>query len=133
MISNPRDRALGYLALFTSFGTLVCCALPSLLVLFGLGATVVSFLTAAPWLVTLSRHKSWVFAVSGTLIGLNGYYVYVLAPRLRARTGACAADGPHGCAPADRFSRAVLWISAVVYGVGVFTAFILGPILVRFA
>ncbi len=35
---------LSYLSLFTSLGTLFCCALPSLLVLFGLGATVASSL-----------------------------------------------------------------------------------------
>jgi mercuric ion transport protein len=35
-----RSGALSYLSLFTSLGTLLCCALPSLLVLFGLGATV---------------------------------------------------------------------------------------------
>ena len=42
---------VSYLSLFTSFGTLLCCALPSLLVLFGLGATVASFLSSLPWLV----------------------------------------------------------------------------------
>ena len=52
---------LSYISLFTSFGTLLCCALPSLLVLLGLGATVASFLSAVPWLVVLSRHKTWVF------------------------------------------------------------------------
>jgi hypothetical protein len=62
---RPRRTSgvLSYVSLFTSFGTLLCCALPSLLVLLGLGATVASFLTAVPWLVTLSRHKTWVFAV----------------------------------------------------------------------
>lgn len=50
----------GYLALFSSVGTLVCCALPALLVLSGFGATVASLLSAAPWLVTLSRHKAYV-------------------------------------------------------------------------
>ena len=63
---QPADRSnlLSYLSLFTSFGTLLCCALPSLLVLLGLGATVASFLAAVPSLVTLSRHKDWVFAIS---------------------------------------------------------------------
>lgn len=129
--TSPNDRAVGYLSLFTSFGTLVCCALPSLLVLFGLGATVASMLTVAPWLVTLSRHKTWVFGLSGTLIGVNAYYVYRLAPRLRARAGVCGPDGPDACGPANRFSRVVLWTSALIYGVGFFTAFILGPLLVR--
>jgi len=48
-----RSGVLGYLSLFTSIGTLLCCALPSLLVLFGLGATVASVLSAAPWLFTM--------------------------------------------------------------------------------
>ena len=126
---NLQDRAFGALSLFTSFGTLVCCALPSLLVLVGLGATVASLVSLAPWLVTLSRHKDWVFAASGTLIGLNCAYVYGLAPRLR-RDDACSADDPAACGTADQVSRAVLWISVVIYGVGFFTAYLLGPILV---
>src|SRR5215213_8789135 len=90
----PRTRTgvLSYLALFTSFGTLLCCALPSLLVLIGLGATVASFLSAVPWLVTLSRHKNWVFLVSGILIGGNFVYTYVFAPRLRSGGAACPVD-----------------------------------------
>lgn len=123
---------LSYLSLFTSFGTLLCCALPSLLVLLGLGATVASFLSAAPWLVTLSRHKIWVFAVSGFLIGGNLVYVYAVAPRLRNASAACPTDAPEACASASRFSRIVLWISAVVYAIGMFSAFVLGPLLIRF-
>ena len=124
--------ALSYLSLFTSFGTLLCCALLSLLVLLGLGATVASFLSAVPWLVTLSRHKTLVFAVSGFLIGGNLVYVYALAPRLRNAGAACPADAPEACASASRFSVIVLWVSAAIYAVGVFSAFVLGPLLMRF-
>src|ERR1700682_446609 len=77
--STSQSGLLSYLSLFTSFGTLLCCALPSLLVLLGLGATVASFLSAVPWLVTLSHHKNWVFAISGLLIAGNFFYIYVLA------------------------------------------------------
>jgi hypothetical protein len=123
---------MSYLSLFTSFGTLLCCALPSLLVLLGLGATVASFLSAVPWLVALSRHKTGVFAISGILIASNLLYVYRIAPRLQRATGACPVDAPDGCAAASRFSRAVLWISAGIYAIGVFSAFVLGPLLIRF-
>jgi mercuric ion transport protein len=123
---------LSYLSLFTSFGTLLCCALPSLLVLVGLGATVASFLSAVPWLVTLSRHKTWVFAVSGLLIGSNFVYIYVVAPRLREQEGACPAGAPGACISVSRLSRAVLWVSAVIYSIGVFSAYVLGPLLMRF-
>jgi|SRR2546421_8739148 len=86
---NRQNFWLQYLSLFSSLGTLLCCALPSLLVLFGLGATVGSLLTAVPWLVSLSHHKNWVFTVAGVLIGANVLYVHVVAPRLRVSTLTC--------------------------------------------
>ncbi len=127
-----RSGALSYLSLFTSLGTLLCCALPSLLVLFGLGATVASILSAAPWLVTLSHHKHWVFLAAGLLISTNFVYLYAVAPNLQARSGACDPSAPAACQTASRFSRMVLWCSAALYLVGCFTAYLLGPILVRF-
>lgn len=132
MASATRSTFLNYLSLFTSFGTLLCCALPSLLVLLGLGATVASFLSAVPWLVTLSRHKNWVFLVSGLLIGGNFLYTYVVAPKLRARRDTCPSDAPGACDQASTVSRAVLWISAVLYGVGIISAYLLGPLLMRY-
>jgi hypothetical protein len=131
-VASAESPFLSYLSPFTSFGTLICCALPSLIVLLGLGATVGAVLSAAPWLVTLSRHKEWVFAVSGTLIAGNLLYVYVLSPRLRARGAACSPDAPEACDTATRVSRILLWVSAGLYAVGFFTAYLLGPIFLRF-
>lgn len=124
-------RALGVLSLLTSAGTLICCALPALLVLAGLGASVASMLSAAPWLVTLSQHKAWLFAASGVLIALNFAYVYGLAPRLRSGGDRCAPEelGDSACATADRMARILLWSAAVVYGVGLFAAYALGWLL----
>jgi mercuric ion transport protein len=127
-----RSGVLSYLSLFTSLGTLLCCALPSLLVLLGLGATVASALSEAPWLVAMSHHKNWVFAVAGVLISGNFVYIYAVAPKLQTRSGACDPGEPSACRTASRFGRIVLWCSAVVYLVGFFTAYLLGPILVRF-
>jgi hypothetical protein len=129
-IATRDNRLVSFLSLFTSLGTLFCCALPSLLVLLGLGATVASFLSSAPWLVSLSRHKLWVFALSGLMIAGNFYYVYHLAPRLQARALACPIDDPR-CRTASRFSRVVLAMSAGIWLVGFFTAFVLGPVLTR--
>ena len=130
--SRVRVGALSFLSLFTSLGTLLCCALPSLLVLFGLGATIASVLSQAPWLVTMSHHKHWVFLVAGLLISGNFVYIYRIAPKLQARTGACDPTDAAACQTASRFSRVVLWCSAVLYLIGAFTAYLLGPILIRF-
>ena len=126
---NKRSALLSYLSLFTSAGTLLCCALPSLLVLFGLGASVASMLSFLPWLVTLSRHKVWTFSISGALIALSFVNTYYIVPRLR--TQECSPDNPTGCAEASRLSKILLWASAVIYGVGFLFAYALGPILTK--
>ena len=111
---------------------MLCCALPSLLVLLGAGATVASFLSALPWLVTLARYKVWTFSVSGALIASDFLYVYWLSPRLTAQGQACSIDdGPTACDTATRISRIALWVAAVIYAVGFFTAYLLAPIFFR--
>jgi|SRR5205807_1586366 len=125
---NRQNFWLQYLSLFSSLGTLLCCALPSLLVLFGLGATVGSLLTAVPWLVSLSHHKNWVFTVAGVLIGANVLYVHVVAPRLRVSTLTCE-QRDDSCTRAAHFSIVVLWISVAIYAIGFFVAYVLGPTL----
>src|SRR3984885_2560174 len=112
---RSRSGALSYLSLFTSLGTRLCCALPSLLALVGLGATVASVLSEAPWLVTMSHHKHWVFIVAGVLISSNFIYIYAVAPKLQLRNGSCDPNDPAACQTASRFSRVVLWCSAVLY------------------
>jgi hypothetical protein len=129
--SGARTGLLSYLSLFTSFGTLVCCALPSILVLVGLGATVASVLSAMPWLVTLSHHKNWVFLISGVLISGNFAYVYAVAPRLQLRGETCPAESSEACQTASTMSHAILWVSGIIYCIGVFTAYLLGPLLMR--
>jgi hypothetical protein len=80
-----------------------------------------------PWLVTLSRHKQWTFSVSGILIALSFVNMYYIAPRLRSAE--CSPDDPSACKDASAVSRAILWVSAGIYVVGVFVAYVLGPIL----
>jgi len=129
IVAAKRSSLLNYFSLFTSVGTLLCCALPSLLVLVGLGASVASMLSFMPWLVTLSRHKQWTFGVSGVLIALSFVNMYYIAPRIRARE--CSADDPSACEEASQFSKILLWVSVGIYAVGVFVAYVLGPILTR--
>jgi mercuric ion transport protein len=136
MLSTPPERRarraalLNYFSLFSSFSTLICCALPSVLVLLGMGSAVASLLSAVPWLVNLSRHKIWTFCVAGGLIACSFLVTYAIAPRLR-KGEACAADDPTACGEASKLSRVLLWGSAVIWSCGFFVAYLLGPILER--
>jgi mercuric ion transport protein len=136
VLSTPPERRakraalLNYFSLFTSFSTLICCALPSVLVLLGMGSAVASLLSAAPWLVSLSRHKIWIFCIAGGMIACSFLVTYAIAPRLREGE-ACAANDSATCGEVSSLSRALLWGSAVIWSCGFFVAYLLGPILER--
>lgn len=118
-----KPRTWGWLLLFTTSGTLICCAIPITLVSLGLGAVVASMASTAPWLVTLSLYKGWMFGISGALIGLSAWAVY--------RPGrVCPADPElaAACELADKWNRRFIWISAIMWGIGFIAAFAL-PIL----
>ena len=119
------SRLLGYVGLFTSLSTLTCCALPSVFVLMGFGATVASLLSDVPWLVDMSHHKGWLFAISFALIAGNAWYVYRIVPGMLVARGVCPADDPAACGRATRFSRVVLWVSAVLLLIGATVAYVL--------
>ena len=71
-----KETGLSWLALFAASGTLVCCALPIILVTLGLGATVAAWTSTFPILITIAQHKMWVFAGSGALLLLSGWLMY---------------------------------------------------------
>ena len=133
--ATPQRKArravlLNYFSLFSSFSTLICCALPSVLVLLGMGTTVASLLSAAPWLVNLSRHKIWTFSIAGVLIAISFVMTYLVAPHLR-QGEVCDADDPTTCGEVSKLSRVILWGSAIIWSCGFFVAYLLGPILER--
>jgi len=109
-----RTRTLSTFSLFASVGTLLCCALPSLLVFLGFGGAVASVVSNVPFLVTLSRQKGWVFAGAAVLIAAAFAYRRWLTPRLMARRLACPPDDPR-CRTLDRVSGVLLWLSGGLY------------------
>lgn len=115
-------KAAVWSALGASVATLVCCALPSLLVLLGFGTTVAAAVSAAPWLVSLSQYKLWAFLVAGLLIVGSRLYALRLAPRVTPEGAACRPE-------LVRATRIVWTASVVLWSVGFFVAYALGPLL----
>lgn len=120
--AGDRGRGPVWAALAVSVGTLVCCALPALMVLLGLGTTVAAVVSAAPWLVALSQHKGWVFLAAGVLIAGSRLYARHMTPRLTPDGAAC----PRSLAKATRI---VWWTSVVLWASGAFVAYALAPLL----
>ena len=114
------QSALSWLSVFTSGSTLVCCALPALLVGIGAGAALSGLVSAVPQLVWLSEHKGPLFAVAGVVLAAAG----VVHWQTR-RAAACPEDPAlaAACATTGRVSSAVWWVSVAIYGIGAFFAF----------
>lgn len=118
-----KDGGVTWLTLFVTTGTLVCCALPILLVTLGLGATVAALTSALPFLITLSQHKAWVFALSGLMLGLSGWLIY--------RSGrSCPSDPQLGelCNKTHIWNRRIYWSSVIIWGIGFVAAYLALPL-----
>jgi len=109
-----------WLSIFTSAGTLVCCALPAALVAIGAGATLAGLVGAVPQLVWLSEHKVALFASAGMMLAAAGYFQH------RVRFAPCPADPRLAaeCERARRVSLKVYWVSLAIFAVGFFFAFV---------
>ncbi len=116
------DKSVTIFTLFTTTGTLICCALPILLVTFGLGATVVAMTSAFPFLITLTQYKIWVFAFSGIMLALSGWLMF--------RPGrSCPADIAlaKACNTAYKWNKRIYWTSVIIWAIGFAAAYLLLP------
>ena len=115
-----RPRSWSWILLLTTSGTLLCCAIPIILVMLGLGATVAMMAATLPWLITLSQHKAWIFLGTGVLIALAAWFVY--------RPGRSCPIDPElalACLEADRWNRVCIIFSGAMWIVGFLAAYAL--------
>jgi len=126
-MSEGRDNAhvakLGWLTLFASSGTLICCALPIMLVTLGMGATVAALTSALPFLIVLSKHKIWVFAFSGIMLAVAGW---VMVREARQ----CPTDPQLAelCATSKKWNQRIYWTSVIIWTIGFLAAYVALPV-----
>ena len=121
MIDGFRSTfAASFLSLFTSGGTLICCALPALLVSVGAGAAMAGLVGTFPQIVWLSEHKVPLFIVAGVMLVAAG------ALQWRVRSLPCPADPKlaRACVRTRKVSLVVYWCSVAAFAVGGFFAFV---------
>ena len=117
------ERRWAWVVIFTSSSTLICCALPILLVALGFGAVSASLFASVPFLVTLAQYKTWMFAGSGAVLVLAAWLLY--------RPGrVCPADPVLAlqCDIAHRWNTRFFWLASVIWIVGFAAAYLALPI-----
>ncbi len=120
-----QTRLAALLSLFTSGGTLICCALPALLVTVGAGATLSSLVSTVPQLIWLSEHKEAIFLSAGAMLVMAGFLQW------RARSLPCPIDPmlAAACTRTRLMSLRVYMVSVAICLIGGFFAFVAPVIL----
>ncbi len=109
------------LSLFASSSTLICCALPALLVALGAGAALSGLVGAFPQIVWLSEHKVSLFIFAGLMLAASGGLQWI------NRNAPCPVDPAlrNACLRTRKVSLRVYWVSVGIYLLGGFFAFVL--------
>ena len=107
--------------LFASSSTLVCCALPAMLVALGAGAALSSLVATVPQIVWLSEHKAVLFAVAAVLMAGAGVL------QLRNRSAPCPVDPQlrNACLRTRRLSWRLYLVSLALLLIGAWFAFVM--------
>jgi hypothetical protein len=115
-----RSAATSWLALFAGTSTLVCCAIPALLVTLGAGAALASLVSVFPQIVWLSENSGWVFGGGALMLALGG------AAQWQQRHAPCPLDPAlrQACMAQRRRSAGVYGISVLLFGLGAWFAFV---------
>jgi hypothetical protein len=118
-----RDIGISFFTLFASSGTLICCALPIILVTIGMGATVAAITSNFPFLIVLSQHKIWVFVMSGLMLLISALIIY-------RPSQSCPVDPKQAqiCQASKIWNKRIYWFSVVIWCIGFFAAFIALPV-----
>jgi hypothetical protein len=115
-----RGTATSWLALFAGTGTLVCCALPAVLVTLGAGAALATLVSVFPQIVWLSEHSAIVFGVGAVMLALGG------AAQWQQRHAPCPLDPGlrAACMATRKRSLRLYGVSVVLFAIGGWFAFI---------
>lgn len=108
-------------SLFATSGTLVCCAIPALLVALGAGAALSSLVSVFPQVVWLSEHKLGLFVFAGLMMIASGVLQW------RNRTAPCPTDPAlrQACLHTRKVSAVVYGVSVAFYCIGGWAAFVM--------
>ena len=118
-VIRPPSVLPATLSLFTSFGTLICCALPALLVSLGMGAVMAGLIEAVPGITWLGKHKITVFTVAGVVLLASGAWQW------HARSLPCPADPAQAraCARLRMIGWSLWGLSVALLAIGAFFDF----------
>jgi hypothetical protein len=118
--TSLKDKTLSTLTLFSSLSTMLCCALPAMLVAIGAGSVMAGLVSTLPELTVVSKYKGIVFIFAGIMLFLSGFMQWI------NRYAPCPLDPvqAEACQRVRKYSFISFGISLFFYTTGLFFAYI---------
>jgi mercuric ion transport protein len=115
-----KESILPFFGLFTSLATIMCCALPIILVTLGMGVVFANLTANFPFITWLAMKSLYLFIVAIFLLLAGGYFIF-----LRPQT--CPADKKLAqiCNKTKKFNKITWWLSVVILVISFFFKYIL--------
>jgi len=114
---------LKWITLFIASGTLLCCALPILLVTLGFGAVVASLNYNIPGLIFLAENKIWTLTIAALLLMALAWVIWRPNQHCPYESTLAAL-----CKKSKLWNKRIFWISSMIWFIGLFTSYLLLPI-----
>ena len=114
---------LRWITLFTTSSTLLCCALPILLVSLGLGSVVASMNYNIPGMFWLAQHKYWTLVLSALMLSFLAWMIW-------RPNQSCPSDPElaQHCETSKMWNKRIFLVSVIIWSIGVFFSLILLPL-----
>ena len=115
-----KEYLLSFSGLFTSLSTIMCCALPIILVTFGMGSVFASITTIFPFINWVAEKSIYFFFISLISLLTAGYFIFI-------KPQSCPADKNMAkiCYKSKKLNKIIWYLSVIILGVSFFFKYIL--------
>ncbi len=115
-----KESLLPFFGLFTSVSTILCCALPIILVTLGIGAVFANLTANFPFITWLAERSLYLFTIATNLLLIGGYFIFI-------KPQTCPADKKLAeiCNKTKKFNKIVWWMSVIILAISFFFKYIL--------
>ena len=115
-----KESLLPFFGLFTSVSTILCCALPIILVTLGIGAVFANLTASFPFITWLAERSLYLFTIATNLLLIGGYFIFI-------KPQTCPADKKLAeiCNKTKKFNKIVWWMSVIILAISFFFKYIL--------
>ena len=119
-MTKIKESLLSFFGLFTSVSTILCCALPIILVFLGMGSVFASLTEHFPFITWLSKKSIHLFIIAIIFLLISGYFIFI-------KNKTCPANKKLAniCSKTTKFNKIIWFLSVIILVISFFFKYIL--------